>query len=134
MTKKKKNRGDTDIRVSPLKVIIMGLDMYFYCSDAGNSLREEIAYFRKHSDLHGWLEDLWKEKGNEGPCNCEELPLTEEDLRRMRDFAELPVHPKRTGFFWGESRDEQWEATRKLVKELLSAVKDGKQVIYRAWY
>jgi len=40
----------------------MGLDQFAYSVDAKGK-REEIAYWRKHPNLQGWMEALWIEKG-----------------------------------------------------------------------
>ena len=44
----------------------MGLDMYAYVAsknDEGENVTErELAYWRKHPNLHGWMEELWKYK------------------------------------------------------------------------
>ena len=40
----------------------MGLDQYAYkvvAHDEDN--RDEIAYWRKHPNLQGWMEQLWRE-------------------------------------------------------------------------
>ena len=46
----------------------MGLDMYAYVASKANTewgnndAHREIAYWRKHPNLHGWMEILWNEK------------------------------------------------------------------------
>ena len=40
----------------------------------------ELAEWRKHPNLQGWMENLWYEKGGEGEFNCVELELTLENL------------------------------------------------------
>ena len=39
----------------------MGLDQYAYRIKEGQGF--EIAYWRKHNRLQGWMENLWVEKG-----------------------------------------------------------------------
>lgn len=87
----------------------MGLDMYAYVAartgqygefwEGGDFDKEsgdytnpkvtkpiEIAYWRKHPNLHGWMEQLWVEKGkpmlkDDYPeFNGVELELTREDI------------------------------------------------------
>ena len=51
----------------------MGLDMYAYATeeatsaedfaDLGLESREEFFYWRKHPNLHGWMEALYRSKG-----------------------------------------------------------------------
>ena len=40
----------------------MGLDMYAYAKNS-NGEEESLADWRKHNRLHGWMEDLWEDKG-----------------------------------------------------------------------
>jgi hypothetical protein len=40
----------------------MGLDQFAYCID-NNGEKEELAYWRKHPNLQGWMENLWQSKG-----------------------------------------------------------------------
>ena len=44
----------------------MGLDMYAYSVSQGGAQdgeEIELAYWRKHNRLHGWMEELWTRKG-----------------------------------------------------------------------
>jgi hypothetical protein len=101
---------------------MMGLDQYCYtkigCSE------HELAYFRKHPNLHGWMEQLWRERDCPGISqdsdeqshdtlwnsvfNGIELPLTFDDIDRLEQdnangkLAEL----KTTGFFFGSASDD----------------------------
>ena len=43
----------------------------------------EIAYWRKHPNLQGWMHQLWESKGNQGDFNGDELELTWEDLDEL---------------------------------------------------
>ena len=43
----------------------MGLDMYAYVGTEGQC---ELAYWRKHPNLHGWMEKLWESKGKPNVC------------------------------------------------------------------
>jgi hypothetical protein len=36
----------------------------------------ELAYWRKHPNLQGWMQELYYEKGGEGEFNCVDLELT----------------------------------------------------------
>ena len=68
----------------------MGLDQYATArkgepttDDEGYTYYEdsmELAYWRKHPNLQGWMEDLYLEKGGEGEFNCQDVELTLEDL------------------------------------------------------
>ena len=62
----------------------MGLDQYAYAKTSEDSEeQEELAYWRKHNRLHGWMEDLYRDKGNAveheafgNSFNCVEVELT----------------------------------------------------------
>ena len=69
----------------------MGLDQYAYRVKA-NGEPFEIAYWRKHNRLQGWMENLWVEKGKPNiqkhpdtgelidEFNCVDMELTWEDI------------------------------------------------------
>ena len=65
---------------------------------------EEVAYWRKHPDLHGWMEKLYREKGGrEKSFNGDPVMLTLADLDRLEDDILGVNLPKTSGFFFGES-------------------------------
>ena len=111
----------------------MGLDMYF-CR--GNSLNEEseLFYFRKHSDLHGFLMNIWlslnkNRYGND--FNCEYLEITKEILKSLEEECNKTLHQRYSGFFWGRSTIEQWEETRlELIPILYKELNEGNKVYY----
>ena len=61
----------------------MGLDMYAYKTskvvedkkEITDDNREELAYWRKHNRLHGWMEELWEDKGRPNFTNSESQPM-----------------------------------------------------------
>ena len=65
---------------------------------------EEVAYWRKHPDLHGWMQELYEEKGGEDKSfNGDPVVLTLADLDRLEDDILKENLPKTSGFFFGES-------------------------------
>lgn len=111
----------------------MGLDMYAYVAAKQNQSDEfwqdavmdpatkeyvnpnvskprEIAYWRKHPNLHGWMRRLWESKGNSGSFNGDELELTWEDLDRLeQDIMSGSMSTlDETGFFFGEASDDYY--------------------------
>lgn len=119
----------------------MGLDMYAYVGRSGQrdefwegaefdeKRREfdnkkvekprELAYWRKHPNLHGWMEKLWLSKGgsNQGSSsmygsnfNGVELELTWEDIEKLeRDLTTNTVSSLgTTGFFFGDPSDDHY--------------------------
>ena len=63
----------------------------------------ELAYWRKHPNLQGWMEDLWIAKGAEGgrDFNCVDLELTLEDLDALEESLDKQALPETEGFFFG---------------------------------
>lgn len=115
----------------------MGLDMNFYKVN-GNGQQEHLHYFRKHSDLHGVLQDCWLEKNpgkNAEEFNCIDFEITLEEVMRVIDFMSNR-HTKKhyKGFFWGQSTEEDWEETIVALKEILMALETGEKVIYVCWW
>lgn len=119
----------------------MGLDQYAYCGLKAGQRGEfyetgeyvdgefvnknvvnprDIAYWRKHPNLQGWMEKLWISKGYPGlspgdkkyshTFNGIELELTLDDINKLEEdikngaVAELNT----TGFFFGNPSDDYY--------------------------
>jgi hypothetical protein len=77
----------------------------------------ELAYWRKHPSLQGFMENLWLEKGNEGEFNCVDLELTLDDLDNMEETLDENALPETQGFFFGENSDEHYaEQDREFIR------------------
>lgn len=72
------------------------------------SMDVELAYWRKHPDLHGYMVKTFAE----GRDDCKEIELSADDLRRIIAAVKAYELPKTTGFFFGESDGTQAEAER----------------------
>ena len=89
----------------------MGLDMYAYIAskadtDYDDTSRQEIAYWRKHPNLHGWMEQLAERKNLEySSFNGVELELTWEDIDELEQAIRHGQLPFTEGFFFGEPAD-----------------------------
>ena len=57
--------------------------MYGFASRGGEE-RIEFAYWRKHYELHEWMERLYRERGGTEQFNCVPLPLSLEDIDRLQ--------------------------------------------------
>ncbi len=69
----------------------------------------EIAYWRKHPNLHGWMEKLAHNKGLEyDSFNGIELELTHEDLVELERAVTHGQLPGTSGFFFGEDSDDYY--------------------------
>ena len=111
----------------------MGLDQYAYAAAKAGQNSEywdnydfdkqtstiskprEIMYWRKHPNLHGWMEQLWRSKGGQAPesdptFNGVELELTWEDLDQLEKDILNNALPSTRGFFFGEESDEYYRA------------------------
>lgn len=125
----------------------MGLDMYAYrtsvqlskpvdFSDEIQSNCSEIQYWRKHPNLHGWMESLYREKGGDGDFNCNPVELTSEDLDRLEEDIRNGGLPYTSGFFFGESQGDDEETNEDLafVANARQAIAEGDRVFYDSWW
>lgn len=108
----------------------MGLDQYATAVKGEDKI--ELKYWRKHANLNGWMERLWKAKGNSVEFNCEDLELTKQDLLALR--AELYHLPTATGFFWGTSQPYQDKDTEEFVERALELINKGYTILYSCWW
>lgn len=123
----------------------MGLDQYAYVAAKANQFSEyyetatwdaeqadyvggtvskprELAYWRKHPNLQGWMQQLWLRKLNipvnssdqfiegqiPGTFNNVELELTADDLDALERAVVHSKLPSTGGFFFGENSDEYY--------------------------
>ena len=101
----------------------------------GQSKIEEMYYWRNHHDLHGWMENLYRQKGGEKDSfNCVPVRLTEEDLFELEQDVRRKNLPETTGFFFGsQDYDEYYfqdlEYTKKVIEDILSS-----DLLKNGWY
>lgn len=121
----------------------MGLDMYawtlertpekpvdFEADDA-----VEFHYWRKHPNLHGWMEHLYRRKGGVDPAfNCVNVQLTNADLDALEDAIRSGNLPPTTGFFFGETDGSEREDDLCFVTKAREAIADGDTVFYSSWW
>jgi hypothetical protein len=102
----------------------------------------ELARWRKHSDLNGYFEELYYEKGGHGEFNCQPLYLEREDIEEIIDLhiAHLSEDDDFTfeeadGFFWGDSYEEDWQNSLADFERVLRDVDwDKETVYYDCWW
>lgn len=117
---------------------IMGLDQYAGVREKGDEKILEIAVWRKHPNLQGWMEKRYRLKGGTEEFNCVNLELTSKDI----DDLEVAVSgeadsalPKTTGFFFGSDSDDHYkEQDLKFISDAREALEQGKEVIYSSWW
>ena len=59
----------------------MGLDQYATAIKGEDEI--SLGEWRKHPNLQGWMENLWRSKGGEGEFNCVQVELNGDDLQRF---------------------------------------------------
>lgn len=82
----------------------MGLDMYFVMED-DDGQQTEMAYFRKHSDLHGWFID----NVANGVDECQPIEINRTHIAEAREAVESHSLPLTRGFFFGASTQDDDE-------------------------
>jgi hypothetical protein len=127
---------------TPNKENKMGLDMYAYITRApvgavdftapGDT--QEIAYWRKHPNLHGWMEALYYRKGGVQAFNCTNVRLDAVDLDALEAALDHEGLPHTTGFFFGETRPEEAELDRSFIARAREALAAGYAVFYDSWW
>lgn len=133
----------------------MGLDQYAYVASKAGAMEEhyatatynedtkdwdtpvakprEIAYWRKHPNLQGWMRRLWESKGNSGDFNGDELELTWKDLEELERAVTHGQLPGTSGFFFGENSDEYYrESDLEFIKNARAELFLGLKVFYNS--
>ena len=114
----------------------MGLDQQAYTKDKEGT-HHPIQWWRKHNALDGWMEALWRTKGNDGEWNCSELELKMHDIEQLEAVVVNDELPETCGFFYGgDSRfsEQQKEATLEFISNAYDTLREGKKVFYSAWF
>ena len=117
----------------------MGLDMYAY-RKSNKAEAIEIATWRKHNMLHGWMEKLYKTKGGTGKFNCEAVNIEKNDLIRLKHDIDNFNFEKTEGFFFGSAyTEEQYEEYYKeedlnFIISAHEALDNGEEVFYDSWW
>lgn len=121
----------------------MGLDMYAYRTDTPITAVDfnpemgetEIAYWRKHPNLHGWMEQLYRSKGGQEECfNQTTVRIDAADLDALEKALDENGLPETTGFFFGETRPEEVEFDRAFIAAARAALSEGDFVYYDSWW
>ena len=140
----------------------MGLDMYAYVAARAGQQQEfydgsafdketgdfenpkvtkprELAYWRKHPNLHGWMEQLWERKmqaeGKDDPSsfNGIELELTYEDLEMLELDIIAGTLPDTTGFFFGQNANDLYQSQDlEFIRDARAELVLGLRVFYNS--
>jgi len=124
----------------------MGLDMFAYTFNGKtesevdfdtNNVTEttEIAYWRKHPNLHGWMEQLYYEKGGKDDSfNGSNVVLTKGDLDSLEQDIIDGTLPDTSGFFFGKSDGSEQNEDLEFIAKAREAIEEGKIVYYSSWW
>jgi hypothetical protein len=98
----------------------------------------EIAYWRKHPNLHGWMARLWlAREGNElrelDNFNGIELELDADDLDLLEYVVKARELPATSGFFFGNDADDYYyEDDLKFIQMARAELFLGLKVFYNS--
>mgnify|MGYP003346690843 FL=1 len=123
----------------------MGLDMYAFSTkaklkkevdfDTINVETEEVHYWRKHPNLHGWMQNLYENKGGTSDSfNGDCVVLTESDLDNLEYDINRGQLPDTQGFFFGNSDGDEVNDDLDFVNKARTAIAEGKTVYYTSWW
>ena len=121
----------------------MGLDMYAMTTKRRHKRStdfvvgkadQQIFYWRKHPNLHGWMEQLYRAKGGTEKFNCTTVALTSDDLDDLEAAIRKGTLPETTGFFFGASDGSEAEDDLTFVAKAREALGNRLTVYYRAWW
>jgi hypothetical protein len=121
----------------------MGLDMFAMTTnhtpespvDFKADNPTELHYWRKHPNLHGWMEDLYRTKGGTAESfNCVTLQLTLDDLSQLEAAIQAQELPDTRGFFFGESDGSECEDDLAFIAKAREAISQGLTVFYDSWW
>jgi hypothetical protein len=122
---------------------VMGLDMYacilekappsqvdFKGEDAA-----KLHYWRKHPNLHGWMEQLYRDKGGaEEIFNCVNVQLSAGDLDDLELAIKSNALPETAGFFFGVSDGSEINDDLVFIAKARQALAYSKTVFYSSWW
>lgn len=95
----------------------------------------ELCYWRKHPNLHGWMEQLYYKKGGKSSsfngCN---LVLTLEDIEDLEKDVMYDKLPHTAGFFFGESDPDDKEKDLEFIKLAKKELESGNVIYYTSWW
>lgn len=121
----------------------MGLDMYAFTTqtkieavdfDAPDDA-QQLHSWRKHPNLHGWMEELYCAKGGAGEdFNCDSVRLNVADLDKLEAAIKAKTLPETQGFFFGKSEPENADDDLHFIGKAREAIKRGLSVFYTSWW
>ena len=100
------------------------------CRDVENA--ETLHSWRKHHDLHGWMEQLYFSKGGTELFNGEVIELTDKDLDNLTTALDSHQLPPTTGFFFGQNPPNERSnmEDKSFIANARAAIQRGFKVYY----
>ena len=104
----------------------------------------ELAYWRKHPNLQGWMESLWKHKMHQANRDIEEsewgssfngveLELDAADIDALERAVKKRQLPKTSGFFFGDEKDQHYyEHDLEFIRQARAELFMGLKVFYNS--
>lgn len=117
-------------KVKPSKNVDFAEEVY------DDETSEEIHYWRKHPNIHGFMEKLYREKGGTDEFNCRPMLLTQEDIDNLANVILDGKLPNTSGFFFGQSNGDRSQEKDDLefCKKASEAITEGYTVYYDSWW
>ena len=118
----------------------MGLDQYAAIrldtkNEDGIYDSEELACWRKHPHLQGFMENLYIEKGGTEEFNCVDVELDLSDIDTLEADIKGDLLPVTGGFFFGNDSSEYYkEQDLEFCTNARKALADGQRVSYSSWW
>jgi len=121
----------------------MGLDQVAFAlendtelgSDKALEEQEDIITWRKHPNLQGYMEKLWRSRGGEGEFNCVTVELRKQDIYALRSAIQGKNLPETQGFFYGSDSDYYYlEDDLLFCSTALERIDEGKKIYYSSWW
>lgn len=131
----------------------MGLDMYAYAAAnekqydqywedghwekdqyvSKTTKPKELAYWRKHPNLHGWFRQEWESLGNTGEFNGDQLEITWDMLERLEYDIKNGELPETSGFFFGNNADaDYYNQDLEFIRQARAELFLGLRVFYNS--
>ena len=113
----------------------MGLDQVAYAKEHGTEVQQDVATWRKHPNLQGYMESLWRKRDGQGEFNCVSVELSEQDIRDLFTAIVDNDLPKTGGFFYGSDADEHYKKDDlAFCMDALCLIQKGKTIYYSSWW
>ena len=126
----------------------MGLDMYAFTvrpEVVGDNLvdievsdetpHDQLHYWRKHPNLHGWMERLYRARGSAAEVfNCVAMVLLPADIDALERDVLANKLPSTSGFFFGTSDDHDQQDDLDFIFKARRAQSEGWVVLYSSWW